>query len=344
MLQLQLGTSAGGRGWRAPGGSGGASTGGVGGTRADAGAGGTRGDAGSDSAAANAFVYFVKQANGTTTATLAGGTFSVNSSYGTSGNGFKYVAPNYYGTVSNGFISFPTPMTGDFSITAQVTVTTQNKANNACGIGVGLTTGFAGTDAYAYVLMRNSNNSTNGYAVSAAGRISAGAPTVAFTNGTPLQLTFARTGSNVSYSAGPVGGTPTTNTVAASLLTNGTAVYGTGPVYPAISFNNVAATITNLVIKDAGGAVVYDSATGTLVNYIPAVAHALGEHRRLEQGRGSLGDRNGQRARRSGVGRDGGRRRSDHRHGDGHQRRDQLDDHAQRPQGRRHDGDRHQQR
>jgi hypothetical protein len=251
-------------------GSGGTSTGGVGGTPADAGAGGTRGDAGGDTAAGNAFVYFVKQANGTTTATLANGTLSVNSSYGTSGNGFKYVAPNYYGTVSNGFISFPTPMTGDFSITAQVTVTTQNKANNACGIGVGLTTGFAGTDSYAYLLMRNSNNSTNGYYVSAAGGVSAGAPTVAFTNGTPLQLSFSRRGSNVSYGAGPVGGTPTTSTVAASLLTNGTAAYGTGAVYPAISFNNVAATITNLVIKDASGATVYDSATGTLVNYIPA--------------------------------------------------------------------------
>ena len=103
------------------------------------------------------------QANGTTTATLAGGTFSVNSSYSASGNGFKYVAPNYYGTVSNGFLSLPTAMTGDFSITAEVTVTTQNKANNACGIGVGMTTGWSGTDAYAYLLMRNSNNSTNAY-------------------------------------------------------------------------------------------------------------------------------------------------------------------------------------
>src|SRR3954469_16605776 len=75
----------------AGGGSGSTSTGGThgdAGTRTDAGAGGTRGDAGSDAAAANAFVYFVKQANGTTTATLSGGTFSVNSSYGTSGNGF----------------------------------------------------------------------------------------------------------------------------------------------------------------------------------------------------------------------------------------------------------------
>ena len=157
-------------------GTGGTSTGGSGGTPGNAGSGGARGtggsggtlaDAGVDAAPGNAFVYFVKQANGTTTATLAGGAVSVNSTYGASGNGFKYVAPNYYGTVSNGFISFPTPMAGDFSITAQVTVTTQNKANNACGIGVGLTTGFGGTDAYAYLLMRNSNNSTNGYAVSA---------------------------------------------------------------------------------------------------------------------------------------------------------------------------------
>ncbi len=129
-------------------GTGGTSTGGAGGTQGGAGSGGSVGsggsggtggtpvDGGADSAIGNAFVYFVKQANGTTTATLAGGTFSVNSSLcARRATRFKYVAPNYYGTVSNGFISFPTPMTGDFSITAEVTVTTQNKANNACGIG-----------------------------------------------------------------------------------------------------------------------------------------------------------------------------------------------------------------
>jgi hypothetical protein len=254
-------------------GTGGTATGGVGGTPGSGGSGGSGGsptDGGGDAVSGSNSVYFVKQTNGTTTATLASGTFSVNSTYGASGNGFKYVAPNYYGTVSNGFISFPTPMTGNFSITADVTVTAQNKANNACGIGVGMTTGWNGTDSFAYLLMRNSNNSTNGYYVSSATGISSGAPTVAFTNGTPLQLTFSRTGSTVSYGAGPVGGTLTTNTTAASALTNGTTVYGTAAVYPTISFNNVAATITNLVIKDASGATVYDSATGTLVNYIPA--------------------------------------------------------------------------
>jgi len=244
---------------------------GTGGARVDAGdAGDAPGDAADDTGPGAPFVYFVKQANGTNTATLASGTFSVNSVYGPSGNAFKYVAPNYYGTVSNGFIAFPTPMTGDFSITAEVNVTTQNKPNNACGVGVGLTTGFSGTDAYAYILMRNANNSTNGYYVSAAGATSAGAPVVTFDNVTPLQLTFSRTGTNLTYGAGPVGGMATTQTTATSAFTNGTLVYGDGAVYPAISFNNVAATITNLVIKDASGATVYDSATGALVTYVPA--------------------------------------------------------------------------
>jgi len=236
----------------------------------DAGSDAAGGQGGGSNDAGSAFVYFVKQANGTTTAALAGGTFTVASNYGASGNAFKYVAPNYYGTTSNGFIAFPTPMTGDFSITAQLTVTAQNKANNACGIGLGMTTGFAGTDAYAYVLMRNSNNSTNGYYVSGAGAQSAGAPSVPFTNGTPLQLTFSRTGTSVIYSAGPVGGAPVSQTNPTSGLTNGTTGYGDGPMYPAISFNNVNATITALVIKDASGATVFDSATGSLVNYIPA--------------------------------------------------------------------------
>jgi pectin methylesterase-like acyl-CoA thioesterase len=220
--------------------------------------------------AAVPFVYFIKQANGTTTASLAGGTISVQSTYGTSGNAFKYVAPNYYGTVSNGFIAWPTAMTGDFSITARVTITTQNKANNACGLGLGMTTGFNGTDSYAYILMRNADNAADGFYVSGVGATSAGSPTVAFANGTPLELTFSRTGTSLTYGAGPVGGTLTTNTAATSAFTNGTTAYGGGAVYPAISFNNVAATITNLVIKDGTGATVYDSATGDLVTYVPA--------------------------------------------------------------------------
>ena len=245
-------SGAGGAGGAAGNGAAGAGVGGTGGT------------------ASGAFVYFVKQANGTTTASLAGGAISVSSTFGSSGNAFKYVSPNYYGTVSNGFISFPTQMTGDFSITAQVTITTQNKSNNACGIGLGMTTGWNGTDEYAYVLMRNSNNSTNGYYVSGSGAVSAGAPSAAFTNGTPLQLSMSRTGSNVTLSAGAVGGTATTQTLAASALTDGTTAYGAGAVYPAISFNNVVATITNLVIKDGSGATVFDSSTGSLVTYVPA--------------------------------------------------------------------------
>ncbi len=223
------------------------------------------------------FVYFVTQPAASltaTTAALANGTFTVTSTFGASGNAFKYAAPNYYGTNSNGFIAFPTPMTGDFSVSATVTVTTENKNNNASGIGLGITTGFLGTDSYAYALMRNTttapltSGTINGYYVSGAGTTSAGSPSVAFTTGTPTQLTFSRTGTNLTYGGGPVG-TPTTNTAATTFFTNGTTVYGGGAVYPTISFNNVAATITNLVVKDATGATVFDSATGIMVTYIP---------------------------------------------------------------------------
>jgi len=228
--------------------------------------GSTTGDAGSS----DAFAYFVKQANGTTSASIDNGTITVNAAYSSSGNAFKYQAPNYYGTSSNGFIAAPTAMTGDFSISAQVTINTQNKANNACGIGVGMTTGFNPTDTYAYTLMRNNNNSTSGYYVNGSGSISAGAPTVSFKNGTALALSFSRTGKNVTLSAGAVGDSPSTTTIATSSMTDGTNGYGDGPVYPAVSFNNVAATITNLVIKDGDGNTVFDSATGGLVTFVPA--------------------------------------------------------------------------
>ena len=244
-----------------PGTSGTAGAGGTTGTGGMGGMGGTGGGRGP-------YVYFVKQMNGTTTATLAGGVFTLSSDYPSSGSAFEYVAPNYYGSVSNGFISFPTPMTGDFSIAADVTITSQRKADSACGIGLGITTGWAGTDSYSYILMRNQNNSTNGYYVSGSGAIESNQPYVPFTNGKPLHLTFSRTGSQVSYGAGPVGGTMYLS--GPGSLTNGTTVYGLGPVYATISFNNVEATVTNLKIKDATYDTVYDSATGGIVTYIPA--------------------------------------------------------------------------
>jgi hypothetical protein len=173
-----------------------------------------------------ASVYFVKQAAGTTTASMADGSISVSSSYSASGNAFKYVAPNYYGTASNGFISFPEKLSGDFSISAEITITTQNKANNACGIGLGMTTGWAPTDTYGYVLMRNSSNVAAGYYVNAAGSVSAGAPSVPFTNGTPLALSFVRSGNKITMGAGPVAGNATTTTLATSSFTDGSDVFG----------------------------------------------------------------------------------------------------------------------
>ena len=108
----------------ASGGSSAPATGGANVAGSTNGGGGAAGGTGPDSALA----YFVKQANGTTTAALAAGVITVNSAYSASGNAFKYVAPNYYGTNSNGFIASSAPMLGDFSISAEVTITTQAKA------------------------------------------------------------------------------------------------------------------------------------------------------------------------------------------------------------------------
>jgi hypothetical protein len=260
--------------------------GGSGGASADAGPDGNagsdggvvdgRGDAADAPITGTPLVYFVQQiadsGSTVTSAALANGTFTVNSNYSPSGNAFKFTSPNYYGNVTNGFIAYPTPMSGDFSISATITVTAQNKANNASGIGVGMTTGFLGTDLYGYALMRNTNNVVNEAYVNSATSVTI--PTTfsqPFTNNTPIQIGFSRTGTNVTFSAGPVGMTPMTATVATTSFTNGTTNYGAGAVYPAISYNNVAATITNLVVKDGTGTTVFDSAAGgILVTYIPA--------------------------------------------------------------------------
>jgi hypothetical protein len=231
------------------------------------------------------FVYFVKQALGTTTAAMNDGAIAVSATYSASGNAFKYAAPNYYGTNSNGFISFPSVMSGDFTIEAEVTVTAQNKANNACGIGIGITTGYNATDSYAYLLMRNSTNVAQPMYVSGATSVGAsGSPSVTFTNGTPLKLSFKRVGTNLTYGAGPIDGSLTTNTAGTSNFTNGTTVYANAPVYPAISFNNVNATINKLVVKNANGDTVFDQSTGILVNYVPAALNLSSALMALKKG------------------------------------------------------------
>jgi hypothetical protein len=215
------------------------------------------------------FVWLVKQTNGTSSASLTAGAFTVSNAYSTSGNAFKYVAPNYYGTNANSFLALPTALTGDFTMTATVTLNSTPKANSACGIGLGITTGFTATDRWAYMLMPTSGSAQAKY-VSGAGVVSSGAPTTAFTigangTGTALTLVFNRTGTNLTYGFGS-----TLNTAATSYFTDGTTVYGGGAVYPAISFNNVVATVTNFVIKDGAGNTLFDSATGALVSYTPA--------------------------------------------------------------------------
>jgi len=230
----------------------------------------------STSSSSSNYVYFVKQANGTTTATPVDAAFNnsvaVSATYGTSGNAFKYVSGvGYYGTNSNGFIAYHTALSGDFTISATITVTTQNKANNACGIAVGMTTGFNATDAYAYALMRNSSNVFASCYVNSATNVSMTNSAFTFINNTAYDVTFRRSGSTIYWSAVASGGTtPTEVSFSTANCTDGTTIYGDAAVYPAISFNNVNATITNLVIKDASDNVIFNSSTGDIVTFVPA--------------------------------------------------------------------------
>jgi hypothetical protein len=224
----------------------------------------TNSSGGSSSSAPSAYVYFIKQTNGTASAGFSSsspGTINVIETYAASGNAFKFVTPNYYGTNSNAFLAFPTAMSGDFSISAKITVTARNKTTATMGIALGMTTGFNPTDLYAYMQMAG-NLATNSIYVSGFQTVSTGSPTSTYTQGSTYQLSFSRTGSNCTYGIGPDGGSLTTNTVAASTFTDGTNVFGTGSVYPCVSWNNCTATITSLVIKDASNTTVFDSATG----------------------------------------------------------------------------------
>jgi len=203
-------------------------------------------------------------------ATLTGGTFSLSNAYSTSGNAFKYVSPNFYGTNSNSFVSLPKKVTGDFTMTATIAIPSTPKANTASGIGVGITTGFDGTDRYAYAVLPTSggvaatryvNSATNVNAANITPTVSFAIPTVS-----PITVTFSRSGAN--YSLAFNGGTPTV--IAATSFTDGTTVYGAGDVFPCISFNNVVATVTSFVVQDGTGATLFDSATDILVPYTPA--------------------------------------------------------------------------
>jgi hypothetical protein len=211
-------------------------------------------------------MVFVKQANGTTSAALSNGVITVSSAFSTSGNAFKFVSPNFYGTAANGFVALPTALTGDFTMSATITLTTANKVNTACGVGLGITTGFTPTDRYAYMLMATSGPAVARF-VSNATTVGAGSPSVTFAIGAPQQVVFNRVGTNLTY--GIVGGTAL-NTAGVNNFTDGTTVYASGPVFPAISFNNVVATVTSLLIKDGSGNVLFDSSTGTLQPFAPA--------------------------------------------------------------------------
>jgi len=231
-------------------------------------------------------LYYVPQAAipATATAVSAPGAITVYNPYGSSSNNFAYGAPWYYGKAANGIIALPTKLSGDFSITATLKVSPGNTNANS-GIGIGLTTGFDPTDKYAYALLSNATNTKaapiNLAYVSGAGVVTNTAGTCvpavyeagSYSGANITQpagettISFSRTGKTLSY--GLAGGTP--GTLATSQCTDGTTVFGDGPVYPSISYVRTAATITSLVITDGSGKVLFDLAKGgTLKTFYPA--------------------------------------------------------------------------
>jgi uncharacterized protein YjdB len=240
-----------------------------------------------------AMVYFIKQANGTNTATMSGGVITVSNVYGASGNAFKYAAGvGYYGTNSLGFISYPSTMPGDFTATANVAVTKVNKANTACGIGLGITTGYSAANAYAYCLIRaasTTNLEVKQQYVSGASNVGAGGlsaspvPVANATTPVACDLSFGRVSTTLNMGATAAGITGTSS-AATSYYTDGTTVYADTAVYPAIAFANVDAKISNLIVKDSSGTVVFDSATGKLVPFTPAGIALASKTTSLEKG------------------------------------------------------------
>jgi adhesin/invasin len=225
----------------------------------------------------NNVAIFVRQtaSGAAASATLSAGTIAASAAYGNSGNAFKFSGGGYYGTDSNGFVALPYALAGDFTLSATVSVTKATKSNSACGIGLGVTTGFTKTDRYAYALLGMPASNTATTAAGSARYVNgaasvyddggSGSPTFSYTpTATTVQVTFARTGADytIVFSGG---GSTATKKFAATALTDGTTVFGTGALYPALSFNNVNANVTAFTIKDGAGNALFDASTGSLI-------------------------------------------------------------------------------
>jgi hypothetical protein len=219
------------------------------------------------------YVWFVSQPSGTNAAPLNSGSFAVTSTTTpANGNAFKLgTAGVYYGTNANGFLALPMLLTGDFTMTATIQVTQANIVNGASGIGIGLTTGFLSTDRYAYYVLTTSTGGANNTAqlrnVKAASVGSSGTAAGTYNigpSGTVATIVFRRIGNQAFF-----GLSSNVGQAGVSNFVDGTVAYGAGPVYPAISFANVNATVTNYVIKDGAGNTLFDSATGTTQSFTP---------------------------------------------------------------------------
>lgn len=222
-------------------------------------------------------LWFVKQENSDareeSTATITNGVISLSSYYSASSNVYKAGDGLNYVNSNANFLAFPTKMSGDFSVEATITVDEQTKTGNASGIGIGMIEGFDADSYYGYVLMRNGNNTAQGYYTKGVANVGTGGISVTYAEGTEMVLKMERVGDQLTMSAVSSDGT----TVPASDTTTWTGGVSNfigceGAVYAGLSFGNVRATVKNLTILDASGVTMFDSSleVASIESLVPA--------------------------------------------------------------------------
>lgn len=216
-------------------------------------------------------IWFVKQEKSDntsdTTATITDGIISLSSYYSASSNVYKADSGKGYNYVNSNanFLAFPVKMTGDFSVEATVTVNEQTKSGNASGIGIGMYDGFSSDSNYAYVLMRNGNNTAQGYYTKGLANVGTGGINVSYSAGTEMILKMSRIGETIQMYANSSDGTIVSDPWEGGLGN----FYGCADdVYAGLSFGNVKATVSNFIIKNGVGDVVFNSSASCKIEYL----------------------------------------------------------------------------
>jgi hypothetical protein len=206
-------------------------------------------------------------------AVMSSGTITFNHHYSSSNNVFytaQYGSPAVNWNYSNNnasFLVFPTKLSGDFSITATVRATSWNSRSGAAeGVGVGMFSGFQPTDSYVMNLANTASTQQiySRYTTAASPFYATNGTAVAWGLAADYTITFRRSGDRYYFTANPAGSAANAEQSNFLSATTGCA----GEVYVGLAFGNIAGTARDIVIRNADGNAIYDSATGNMAPHI----------------------------------------------------------------------------